>query len=205
MRYAEKWPQYAKQWDAMAIKPAKLAEFESCARFALLHKDRYSAIQKLTAYDGLGREGEGIPWWMIAAIHRRESDADKQGNPRFDTYLGNGQPINRKTTIVPIGRGPFKTFEDGCLDAFKVDGLSSWLDWRLEKALYASEILNGVGYFLRGLPSPYIFAGTNIQKAGKFVSDGHFNRLFVDQQPGCAPLIFTIARMSNDISFVRET
>jgi lysozyme family protein len=205
MRYSSKWGVYAKQWDRMVIQRRRGADFESCARFALLNKDRYVEIQDLTAHDELGREGEGIPWWMIAALHRRESDTDEEGNPRFDTYLGNGQPLNRKTTIVPIGRGPFKTFEDGALDAFKVDGLSSVLDWRLEKVLYQCEIFNGTGYNARGLPSPYIWAGTNIQKSGKYTGDGKWNGRAWDTQPGCAPIIATIARLDPSVTFVRET
>lgn len=205
MRYSETWPVDAHRWDTMVIDPGKLAEIEACAQWALTHKDRYVAIEDMTARDELGREGKGIPWWMIAALHRRESDTDERGNPRFDTYLGNGQPLSHRTTIVPVGRGPFATFEAGALDAFKVDGLSSILDWRLEKVLYQVQLFNGVGYFLHGLPSPYVWAGTNIQHPGKYTSDGHFDPHKVDQQPGCAALIALMAKLDPSITFVRET
>jgi lysozyme family protein len=199
MRYGTKWPEYARQWDAMRINPARLNEFVRLAQFAIEHKARYAAIQEMTARDGLGREGEGVPWWMIAALHRRESDAD------FTTYLGNGEPLNRKTKLVPKGRGPFASFEAGALDAFKVDGLSAVLDWRLEKVLYFWELFNGPGYHVRGLPSPYLWGGTNIQKPGKFVADGKWNGRAVDKQPGCAPLLAAIAKLDPSIQLVRES
>lgn len=195
MRYGVKWSQYAKQWDTMVIKPAWQKEYDRVADFAIAHKDTYQQIERLT----------GIPWEMIAAIHKRESDADKNDNPRFDTYLGNGQPLNRRTTIVPKGRGPWKTFADGALDAFKLDGLTSVIDWRLEKALYYSELLNGAGYDMRGLPSPYIWAGTNIQRAGKYTGDGKWNGRVWDIQVGVAPMIATIMKKDPTIILPRET
>jgi lysozyme family protein len=199
VRYSEKWPQYAKQWNAMRINTPRREEFQRLARFAIEHKPRYVAIQDMTARDSLGREGEGVPWWMIAALHRRESDAD------FTTYLGNGELLNRKTKLVPKGRGPFASFEAGALDAFNVDGLSAVLDWRLEKVLYYCELFNGTGYHGRGLPSPYLWGGTNIQQPGKYVDDGKWNGRIIDKQPGCAPLIASIAELDPLIKLVRET
>ena len=189
MRYGQKWPVYAQQWDAMAIKPARAHEFEVLARVAISNKARYVEIASRT----------GVTWPHIAVLHRRESDAD------FSTYLGNGDPLNRSTTHVPKGRGPFASFEDGAVDALHLDGLDSVQDWRLEKILYYCEIFNGTGYNNRGLPSPYLWGGTNIQKPGKYVADGKWNGRAWDTQPGCAPLIATIAKLDPTISFVRET
>jgi lysozyme family protein len=200
MRYSIKWPQYTKQWDSMKVGAgpkgsASLAEFNRVADFAIAHKDTYQQIERLT----------GVPWEIVACIHKRESDADKNDNPRFDTYLGNGQPLNRRTTIVPKGRGPFKSFADGAADAFKIDGLNSVIDWRLEKGLYYSEILNGAGYDIRGLPSPYLWAGTNIQKPGKYVGDGQWNGRFIDPQIGVAGMLYTIMQKDKTIILPRET
>src|SRR5262245_27153532 len=105
MRYGTKWPVYAKQWDSMAIKANRKAEFAKLAQRLLAHKTEYQAIEKAT----------GVPWPMIAVLHLRESNAD------FGTYLGNGQSLKKKTTIVPKGRGPFKSFKEGAIDALKID------------------------------------------------------------------------------------
>src|SRR5258708_4181352 len=122
MRYAKKWPEYRDQWNAMSIKPTRQKEFDRIAEYAFENRPRYVVIEG----------NSGVPWPMIACIHKRESDAqDKHGNPLFTSYLGNGQPLNRKTTIVPKGRGPFNSFEEGAMDALRIDGLTSIRDWRL--------------------------------------------------------------------------
>lgn len=189
MRYGVKWPQYARQWDSMVIKPKRLHEFDALAARLLANKARYQSIEAKT----------GVPWYLIAVLHLRESNAN------FDTYLGNGQSLYRRTTIVPKDRGPFDSFEDGAIDALTIDGLTSVQDWRLEKVLYHCELFNGTGYNLRGLPSPYIWGGTNVQQPGKYVSDGRFNPRVWDTQPGCAPILARLAELDPSIQWVRET
>ena len=189
MRYGLKWPQYAKMWDAMVIKPNRLAEFNADAKYALAHKMTYLTIENTS----------GVPWYLVAVLHRRESDAD------FRTYLGNGDRLDRRTTHVPRGRGPFPSFVAGALDALRLDGLSSVKDWRLEKCLYYCELFNGAGYSMRGLPSPYIWGGTNQQRPGKYVSDGVWSSSAWDGQPGCAPILKQIAVFDPTVNFTRET
>src|SRR4051812_28350724 len=99
----------------MAIKPARQAEFAHLAAQLVANKTRYQEVEKWT----------GVPWYMVAVLHMRESDAD------FNTYLGNGDPLHHVTTHVPRGRGPFKTFVAGAIDALKFDGLTTVHDWRL--------------------------------------------------------------------------
>lgn len=189
MRYGLVWPTYAKQWDSMAINAGRASEFHDYAAYAIAHKDIYESIQTRT----------GVLWYHTAVLHRREADGD------FGTYLGNGQSINRVTSLVPKGRGPFKSFADGAVDAERLDGLSSVLDWRLEKILYFCELFNGTGYYARGIPSPYLWGGTNIQRPGKFVADHEFSYTEMDQQPGCAPMLAAIANLDKTVHFVRET
>src|SRR5262245_46536819 len=188
MRYGHKWPTYAADWDRMVIRPNRVAEFERDARHILGSKDRYLAVELAT----------GVPWYLIGCLHLREADLN------FHTYLGNGDPLNHKTRHKPRGRGPFATWRDGAIDALKYDGLTSVKDWRLEKILYYAEIYNGTGYNNRGLPSPYLWGGTNIQKAGKYLADGEWNGQAWDGQPGCAPMLFTMMKMDNTIRPIRE-
>ena len=189
MRYSEKWPVYAAQWDKMVIKPDRAKEFELDARYAIVHKAQYQAVEAAT----------GVPWPMIAVLHRREGAAN------FNTYLGNGQSLAHKTTEVPIGRGPFKDFLSGAIDAIKVEGWGNITDWRLEKMLYYEELFNGTGYAARDLPSPYIWGGTNIQRPGKFVADHDFRYGRMDPQPGTAPMMWMIAKLDPTVKYVRET
>jgi lysozyme family protein len=198
MRYSIKWPEYAKQWDAMVINKPRIAECEVAATYAIEHLSIYREVEQHT----------GVPWALVWAIHRRESDAqDAAGNPLFTCYLGNGQPLVHKTTIEPIGRGPFRepnAFLNGCVDALHIDLLDQVKDWRLEKMLYYAELLNGPGSANRGLPSSYIWGGTNIQKPGKFIKDHKWVHNAIDKQLGVAPMLWTIAAKTG-VSFVRES
>ena len=185
--YSAVWPTYSRQWDQMVINRDRHNEFVTLAQFAQVHKAAYQEIEAAT----------GVPWAMVAVIHRREGDGD------YGTYLGNGQPLDKITTLVPRGRGPFQTFAAGAVDALRLDGLTSVKDWRLEKQLYWLTGFNGWGYWPK--PSPYIWGGTNIQVRGKYIRDGLYNPLAWDTQPGCAPMLATIAQLDHTVQFVRET
>lgn len=188
MLYGRKWREYADQWDRMKITPGRETEFSHLAQFAFDHRQQYLVIE----------ENTGVPWAMIACLHRRESDAD------FTTYLGNGDPLRHRTVNVPAGRGPFPDFEAGAIDALKYDHLDRVTDWRLEKAFYYMELFNGTGYANKGLPSPYLWGGTNIQQAGKFVSDGNWSATARDKQPGCAPILRAICQLDPSSNLKRE-
>jgi lysozyme family protein len=194
MRYSIIWPTYAKQWNRMTIKANRVNEFTGYAKQLLAHKDRYVSVEKQT----------GVPWWLIAVLHLRESNAN------FGTYLGNGQSLKRRTTIVPKGRGPFSepnAFEKGAVDALRLDGLINVKDWRIEKALFWTETFNGWGYanMRPSMPSPYVFGGTNIQQPGKFIADHVFSKRVMDPQPGTAPILQMLAKLDSTITFVRES
>ena len=187
MRYGTVWPQYAKWWDEMAIKVGRIAEFTGLAHYAIANKTAYLEVEAATK----------VPWAMVAVIHRREGD----GN--FHTYLGNGQSLYRPTTEVPAGRGPFPTFLAGAIDALRYDDLTNVLDWRLEKQLFWCTSFNGWGYFPH--PSPYIWGGTNVQVAGKYIRDRVYDPSAWDTQPGCAPILQMIAKLDPTVTFTRET
>lgn len=198
MRYADVWPKYAGYWNEMVINPSRVAEFTTEAEVAIKNKLTYQQISSATK--------SRVPWPMIAVIHRRESNAS------FNTYLGNGQSLTRRTTIVPKGRGPFtnhlpdmNAFVMGGIDAIQIEGWDDVFDWRLEKQLYYCMLFNGAGYEMRGIPSPYVWGGTNVQKPGKYVADGVFNATVMDTQPGCAPMLQMISKLDSSVIFTRET
>lgn len=203
MRYADVWPNYAKDWDAMKINPDRLGEFTTDAEVALKNKAIYQQVSDAAAAAG----STAVPWYMLAVLHRRESNAN------FATYLGNGQSLAVRTSIVPIGRGPFlktgvnlqQAFIDGGVDAIKMEGWGGIQDWRIEKILYYCMLFNGPGYEMHGIPSPYVWGGTNIQKPGKYIRDGVFSSTVMDPQPGCAPMLAVIAKLDPSITFTRET
>lgn len=141
----------------------------------LANKARYRAVSR--------QFKTPIRWYHIALLHEME------GEQNFNTYLGNGQVLSRKTTIVPIGRGPFKTFEEGAVDAIVQSMLDLVTDWSVGNTLYKLEGFNGYGYEdYHSQPSPYIFSGSNIYTKGKYDSDGKFNANSVSSQIGIALL-----------------
>jgi len=165
--------EYANLWSTMTVRPEKRAAVDAIARKLIASKDTYEAVEDET----------GVPWFVIAALHERESDAD------FSTYLGNGQPLNRVTTIGPKGRGPFTTWEEGAKDALEYDGLDQVDDWSPERACFEIEKFNGFGYRNRRVPSPYLWSFTNHYGGGKYVRDGVYSPSAVDKQAGAIPVL----------------
>lgn len=167
-------------WRKCEIRLEKKNMFEHQAQRALLYKVNF--------YDPVSLETK-IPWYVIAALDMREEDFNHNG------YLGNGDPLWRKTRHVPRGRGPFKTWYEGAIDALHLDGMTILPEgghWDIVTSLIKCEGFNGLGYAHMGLPSPYVWAGTNIQVKGKYVADGHFDRSAWDNQPGCAGLFLAL-------------
>src|SRR5262245_2393450 len=99
--YSELKSDYAGLWDSMNVRADKRELVTRIARKLMRHKAQYQIVEART----------GVPWFVIAALHNRESNAD------FSTYLGNGEPLNRRTIQVPKGRGPFENWEAGAVDA----------------------------------------------------------------------------------------
>lgn len=193
--YGRLWHEYAELWDKMVVNPSRVDEFDQIAEYAFLNRQKYLVVE----------ENTGVPWPLIACFHKRESDAqDKHGNPLFTSYLGNGQPLNKRTTIEPIGRGPFPTFEAGAIDALKYDKLTLVVEWRLEKQIYYGELLNGFGNRFHGVRSSYLWGGTNNQQKGKFIRDHVFDSSVLDKQPGLAPMLKAIWELEPDMFPKRE-
>ena len=166
------------------------ATVRSTAKRLLRAKSRYQAIQQAT----------GVPWYMVAAIHERESGQN------WSRSLAQGDRWDRVSVHVPRGRGPFKSWEEAAADALAtLKGLHRITDWRLEKILYQLERYNGWGYFWRGLGSPYLWGATNIQQRGKFIADGRFSPSAWDVQLGCAAMIRDLMTLDPSIKPVRES
>lgn len=162
-------------------------EFAKVAKRLVDAKDRYQSVSKRT----------GVPWFIIAVIHQREA------SQRWDTQLGQGDPLNKKSIHVPKGRGPFPTWEDGAYDALALcpPFAARWRDWTPGGALTILEEYNGLGYAARGLPSPYVWSGTDQYVKGKYVADGVFDPDAVDQQLGCAGLILAMRGLDPSVNF----
>ena len=159
-------------------------EFIPVAKRLVAAKARYQAVEAKT----------GVPWIFIAVTHQRESSQN------WERSLAQGDPWNRRSTHLPAGRGPFSSWEEAAIDALVNCGpfAARNKDWSIGGLLTLLERYNGVGYVNRGLPSPYIWSGTDQYSRGKYVRDGVFDPNEIDKQLGCAGLI--MAMMKLDIS-----
>jgi lysozyme family protein/peptidoglycan hydrolase-like protein with peptidoglycan-binding domain len=184
---------YERNWASLQIRPARLQEASNKAKRLLKGKDIYQQIEAITK----------VPWWFAGLCHSRESDFD------FDTYLGNGQALGRVTTIVPKGRGPFtgpNAFVNGAVDAFRLEGFLGATDWSIARTLFRLEGFNGFGYQNKGVPSPYVYGGSNIYgppeaRGGKFIRDHVFDPNTVDIQLGAAVLLKRLMDLDQSINF----
>lgn len=176
-------------------------EFIPVAKRLVAQKARYQSVEKRT----------GVPWYVIAVIHQRESSQD------FARSLAQGDPWDRVSVRIPKGRGPFKSWEDAAYDALVncPPYAARWKDWSVGGTLALLESYNGLGYYhgpvtkengvvvkrYPSQPSPYIWSGTDQYRIGKYVRDGVFDPAVVDKQLGCAGLILAMKEIDASIDF----
>lgn len=175
----------AKRW--ANAKPTRKTEAANVALRLYKAKERYQAVERET----------GVPWTAIAVIHERESSQSWRAS------LAQGDPWNRVSVHVPAARGPFASWEAAAIDALVKcpPFLARHKDWSIAAALTALETYNGIGYAARGVPSPYIWSGTNQYRAGKYVRDGVYDPGKIDPQLGCAALMIALMDLDPGISF----
>lgn len=169
------------RWQKAQIRDSRKAEAEHLAQVALLYKQNfYDPVEKDT----------GVPWYVVACLDRREEDCN------HNAVLANGDSLWRPTVHVPRGIGPFKSWHEGAVFSLKYDHMTpakgEGEHWDIVTALIAMEAYNGLGYYYRGLPSPYVWAGTSIQVPGKYVGDGAWDAHAMDMQPGCAEILLAL-------------
>jgi lysozyme family protein len=169
---------------------AKLTRnFTSAARalVAAEAKQRYQAVSAKT----------GVPWCFVAVAHEREASQN------WKTQLGQGDPLDRVSVHEPAGRGPFRSWEEGAIDALANchPYAARNKDWSIGGTLTMLEQYNGLGYASRGAPSPYLWSGTDQYRSGKYVRDGVYDPDAVDSQLGCAGLLMAMMALDPTVTF----
>lgn len=169
-----------KRWKAMKIKPSFWPAAQKFAKRALVHKAEYQAIADTIK----NTTGKHIPWWFIPLVHERECI---RGVDNWTCNLGQGSPFNQKSKIKPYN-GPFHSFREAAIAALihEAPHAASNTNWSGGGTMTIGEAYNGIGYARKGLPSPYVWSGTNQYVKGKYVKDGVFNPNTVDTQLGIA-------------------
>ena len=196
----------ARRWAAMHIRAARLPQFDATAArlCATDAKVRYVGVALALRAQGF----PGVPWWFVAVVSEREYG----GPPRWDRQLGQGDPLGAISVHDPAGRGPFLDHPSDvtpgndawtrcCLDALINCGpyAAKWTDWTAGGALTLFEEYNGLGYAARGVPSAYVWSGTDQYVSGKYVADHVYRASAVDVQEGCAPLLSRMMALDSSI------
>jgi lysozyme family protein len=179
----------ARRWTS--AKPTR--NFAAIARRLIASgaRSRYQSVSAKT----------GVPWPVIAVIHERESSQD------WMRSLAQGDPWDRVSVHVPAGRGPFASWEEAAIDA--LNDCSPYAgrnrDWSVGSLLTKLEEYNGLGYAARGVPSPYVWAGTDQYRSGKYIRDGVYDPDVIDGQAGCAGLLMAMKALDPSIAFAIAT
>lgn len=189
--YASTKDEFASLLSSVKIRPECVAAVDYMAKKLLKDIARYRAVEAKT----------GVPAVVVACINGRESSGS------MDAFLGNGESIHRVTRLVPAGRGPWASFEDGAVEALSIDGLDKVgrANWTFELACYYWEKLNGEGYRLyHHESSPYLWGGTNQQQLGKYTADSHFDPATMDPQTGTVAVALRMIELNPTLALPRE-
>ena len=196
------------RWDHMHIRANRIPQFDATAKRLCdpTAKARYAGVTDRLAIVSY----QPVPWWFIAVVSEREYG----GPPHWDRQLGQGDPLGLVSRHDPRGRGPFlnhpgdttpgnDAWTRGCLDALIECGpyAAKWLDWTAGGALTLLEEYNGLGYAAHGVPSAYVWSGTDQYVSGKYVADHDYRSGVVDVQDGCAPILARMMAIDPSIKF----
>ena len=191
---------YIAAWNGMEIHPDRLPIVKKIAQKIISLKNTYLALEQDT----------GVPWYFIGLVHMRESNFD------FATHLHNGDPLNvngkfKRTTHVPANRPSAApgnsityTFEESAIDALEYE-FGKITHWDIAQIAFLMEKYNGFGYRQKGLPSPYLWASSNMYSRGKYIRDGVFDPTVVDTQLGVMVVLRCIFDIIEPIDIINPS
>ena len=172
---------YLGLWETMTVFDDWKSKAKPIADRIVANKARYEGAVA----------GTSVPWWFVAIVQAMEADF----NFWFQRHLHNGDPLTARTVQHPAGRpatgAPPFTWEQSAQDAMEHQKLTKIARWPLVIALFQWHRYNGVEneYKRRGIPTPYLWSGSQHYSKGKYVRDGVFDSEAVSQQVGAAVLL----------------
>jgi lysozyme family protein len=195
-----------RRWEMMHMRANRISQFDATAK-RLCDPSAKARYQGVT--DRLISVGhQPVPWWFIAVVSEREYS----GPPHWDKQLGQGDPLAHVSVHDPRGRGPFldhpgdstpgnDAWTRGCLDALIecAPYAAKWEDWSIGGVLTLWEEYNGLGYAARGVPSAYVWSGTDQYTSGKYVADHVYRASAIDVQEGCAGILVRMMAIDSTI------
>ena len=173
-------------FDRQAIKEEYEHRWQTCEVEPAMNNSAFYVVSHIQAnkpaYEAASALCNGVPWYMIAAVHWREASGD------FMRNLVNGQDWREVTSIVPKGLGPWNSWEEAAAQALRP---LEPFEVSIGSVFFALEAHNGFGMRLYhpDVPSPYIYSGTQFYTKGKYASDGKFDPDLIDKQLGCMAIL----------------
>jgi lysozyme family protein len=173
------------------VNPTVVGALRHAAEILVRNKSQFLEVQHDTR----------VPAALLMGLMWRE----RNGDLRY--YLGNGQPLTQRTTIVPIGRGPFAPPHDGAWKRGAKDAISvvhldkTTAPWSWAYVCWKGEAWNGFGPRAHGIHTGYLWAGTNHYVRGKYVADGRWDASHVDTQLGMIPVVRRAIELDQDLEF----
>lgn len=169
--------EYETRWQNVKVMDGRRAEVESSITHIMKARSQYEEVERII----------GVPWYLVGAIHTMECDGD------FSCHLHNGDSLKARTKHEPKGRPlagkpPFGWVDSAC-DALRMHGFDVWTDWSVAGMLFKLEAYNGTGYQSRGIPTPYLWSGSQFYTKGKFTADHGFDPNAVSKQIGAAVIL----------------
>jgi lysozyme family protein len=112
----------------------------------------------------------------------------------FNKHLHNGDPLSRKTVLIPRGRpdpwNPPNDWNSSAADALRIKKFTDVTDWDLARTLFRWEMYNGWrSRMLYKINTPYLWSFSNHYTKGKFVRDNVWDGNAVSQQCGAAVML----------------
>ena len=117
----------------------------------------------------------GVNWIAKSAIYIRERE--EKINKYYWDCIKNGRRIDYNNFDVELVK--------------KINEYIPNEKMSIGKLLYSVEKFNGLGYRSPkvGIESPYVWSGTNLYRAGKYIRDGVYRSDVVDKQCGVAAVM----------------
>lgn len=177
--------EYERLIRTMKIKSAWESQFVNTAKQIVANKARYEEVEAKTS----------VPWYFVGVIHSLECGLS------FNKHLHNGDPLTRRTRLVPAGRpakgSPPFSFLESAIDALQMKNFHKETDWSLSKIAWMLERYNGWGYRNHhpNTLSPYLWSGSYHYTSGKYIADGKWSSSAVSKQAGCMPLLRVILQI----------
>jgi len=202
--------QNATRWTKMKLDPVREPQIMATAKklCAPENKVRFQAVTAKLVSLGY----QPMPWAFVAIVAEREYG----GPPIWNKQLGQGDPLNEVSHNDPAGRGPFLDHPgDGptnnawlrcALDAL-IDcqpKAALWNDWTGGGFATISEEYNGLGYAAMGVPSAYVWSGSDQYVSGKYVADHVYRAGVKDVQLGCMPLLDCMMSVDKSIILAQK-